>query len=214
MHAIAILSQKGGAGKTTIAVNLAVATIARGAAATILDIDTQLSATLWYEARSDDTPDPKVSSVPAGRIPNALKSARVDAVDIVYIDTSGGAEADALAAARAASYVVIPCQPSSQDISAIGRTVDICMLAHTPACIIINGTQKNRKRLNQQVRDALLDYGLPVAPITIDRLVACSDSFTSGKAVIEHAPKSDATDEFIQFEQWLADQLQKVPPLP
>ena len=212
MHVIAMLSQKGGAGKTTLAVNLAAATIARGKAASILDIDPQLSATDWYEGRT--VPDPKVSTVPAGRIATALKSARVEDVDAVYIDTSGGAEADTLTAARAATYVVIPCQPSSLDISAIGRTVDICMLAHTPACIIINSTQARRTRLNQQVTDALVDYGIPIAPVTIGRRVACADSFTFGKSVLEHAPASKAAHEFTQLEQWLADQLQEVPPLP
>ena len=212
VHVIAMLSQKGGAGKTTLAVNLAAATIARGKAASILDIDPQLSATDWYDHR--DAPHPKVSSIPAGRIASALKSARLDAVNAVYIDTSGGAEADTLAAARAATYVAIPCQPSSLDISAIGRTVDICALANTPACIIINSTHARRTRLNQQVTDALVDYGIPIAPVTIGRRVACADSFAYGRSVIEHAPASKAAQEFTQLEQWLADQLHEVQPLP
>src|SRR4051812_22811565 len=105
MKTAAVISQKGGAGKTTIAVHLAVAAERGGRSAAIIDLDPQASATTWKDLRQADTP-PVVSSQPA-RLANVLATAAKHGAELVIIDTAPHSETAALTAARAADLIMI-----------------------------------------------------------------------------------------------------------
>ena len=86
MKKLVILSQKGGAGKTTMAVNLAVAADRLGLAAAVIDIDPQVSATRWGDSRQAETP--VVISAHAERLPHFLEKCQQNDADLVIIDTA------------------------------------------------------------------------------------------------------------------------------
>ena len=111
MRTIAVLSQKGGSGKTTLALHLAVAAEQSGKVAAVIDIDPQASAAGWKDSRNSATP--VVVSIPAARLAQALEAARNAAADIAVIDSAPHSGDMALAAAEAADFVLIPCRPGS-----------------------------------------------------------------------------------------------------
>jgi hypothetical protein len=86
MRTIAILSQKGGSGKTTLALHLAIAAEQAGKVAAVIDIDPQASAAGWKDSRSSETP--VVVSIPAARLTQALEAARGAAADFALIDSA------------------------------------------------------------------------------------------------------------------------------
>ena len=110
MDVIAVIAQKGGVGKTTVALSLAVAAQRAGRTAALIDLDPQATACNWGDRRREDAPV-IVSAQPA-RLPQILKSAQETGAQFVVIDTPPRAEQAAMAAAKAAHLILIPCRPA------------------------------------------------------------------------------------------------------
>src|SRR5579883_3896 len=162
MKIVAVISQKGGAGKTTLALHLAVAAELAGKAAAVIDLDPQASATGWKDTRAADSP--AVVSAQAARLPNVLQAAADNGADLAIIDTAPHSESSALAAARACDLILIPCRPAILDLRAIGTTVDLAKLASKPAQIILNAVPP-RGSMADEAAIAVQGYGVSVAPI-------------------------------------------------
>src|ERR1035437_847125 len=131
MKIIAIISQKGGAGKTTLAVHLATAAAAAGHTAAVIDLDPQGTAASWGDRRTAGAPE--VISGQAIRIPALVSAARDNGADFLVLDTAPNADQTASLAARAADVVLIPCRPSAFDLEAIETTLIIAKAAMKPA---------------------------------------------------------------------------------
>src|SRR4051812_9330361 len=116
MKVIALLSQKGGAGKTTLALHLAVAAEQDGHQTAIIDLDPQASAASWGDSRAAETP--VVVSAQSSRLAQVLEAARNAGAALAIIDTAPHSESAALAAARAADLILIPCRPAILDLRA------------------------------------------------------------------------------------------------
>ena len=114
MKIIAIISEKGGAGKTTLAVNLAVAAEAHGLATAIFDLDPRANSTVSGDSRP--TKIPAVVPAQAARLPLLLEQARSNDADLILIDTAGNAEGVAGQAAQHADAILIPCRPFAPDL--------------------------------------------------------------------------------------------------
>jgi len=136
MQTIAIISQKGGTGKTTLALNLAVASEQSDNPAVIIDLDPQASAKGWADSREQDSP--VVVSAHASRLHEVLAAAKDNGAGLTIIDTAPHSERDALAAARAADVVLIPCRPAILDLRAIASTKELADIAKTPALAVLN----------------------------------------------------------------------------
>jgi chromosome partitioning protein len=124
---IAIIGQKGGAGKTTVAIQLAVAAERRGMKTALFDLDPQASASSWSDKRN--SPSPAVVSAQAARLPSLLKQAESQSADLVIIDSAPNADAASLAAALAADLILVPCRPAAFDLNAIGTTLNLASVA-------------------------------------------------------------------------------------
>ena len=127
MHVLALVCQKGGAGKTTMAIHLAVEGHRRDLRTLLIDIDTQASAAKIMDRRGDDPPD--FATEASGRLDQAIKVAKADGYDLVVVDTAPQADRAAAQAAQVADLVVAPIRPSIVDLDAVDATVDICKLA-------------------------------------------------------------------------------------
>ena len=199
MLVIALISQKGGSGKTTLATNLAVAADLAGQATLLVDLDPQASATSWADSRKADTP--VVVSAQAARLDEVLASARDHDAALCIIDTAPHAESPALAAAKAADLILIPCRPSAYDIRAVAASRDIATLARTPAAAVLSGIPP-RGTLAADAHDVLTSHGLSPAPIRIGHRTAFVHSVIAGLGVQEYEPHGKASREIAKLCEW------------
>ncbi len=203
MKTLALLSQKGGSGKSTLTVHLGVIAQAAGLRTVILDLDPQRSAAGWWETRTVQTPE-MVETEPS-ELQAVLDAARADGVGLCVVDTRPSAGADAATAAALADLVLIPTRPAIFDLKAIGATVDIVLAAHVRAFIVLNGTPASRgfgeASTTADARRALADYGLPVAPISIGLRATLAHALVDGRAVNEFDPASKAAQEMTKLWQ-------------
>src|ERR1700712_385098 len=136
MHTIALVCQKGGAGKTTMAIHLAVEGQRRGLKTLLIDIDPQASAAKIMDRRGDNPPD--VATEAAARLERAIKAAEGQGYELVIVDTAPQADQAAAQAAKVADLVVAPLQPSIVDLDAVDATIDVCKLAGAPILFVLN----------------------------------------------------------------------------
>jgi chromosome partitioning protein len=205
MKRLAILSQKGGAGKTTLAVHLAVAAARAGRSVAIIDIDPQASATSWRDLRASDSPS--VVSAQAARLPQILAAAAANGADLAILDTAPHSEGAALAAARAADLVLVPCRPAILDLHAIHTTVDLVRLAGKPAAIILNAVPP-RGTLGEEAAAAVAGYELPIVPVRVSHRAAYMHALAFGQAAQEYDPAGKAADEIKQLYKWTCRQVE------
>lgn len=204
MKTIAILSQKGGAGKTTIALHLAVAAELAGKSAAIIDLDPQASAAGWGDHRGADKP--AVVSSQAARLPQVLQAAREAGAKLAIIDTAPHSESAALGAARAADFILIPCRPAILDLRAIGATIDIVKLAKKPASVILN-TVPPRGTLADDACEAIASYDVTVCPVRIGQRSSYIHALTAGQTAQEYEPNGKAASEITQLYMWTCKQV-------
>ncbi len=193
---ITVAQQKGGAGKTTVVAQLAVAWARSGFKVAALDIDPQGSLAAWGAARragggAEDVP--LVLSLSGWKLGTELKRLR-DTFDLVLIDTAPHAETDARSAVRAANLVVVPVQPSPIDLWAIGPTLALAEEQGAPLMLALNRVPP-RGRMSEAVQHELGRLGPPVARATLGNRAAFAASMMSGRGVVEAAPRSTAADE-------------------
>jgi chromosome partitioning protein len=204
MKVIAIISQKGGAGKTTLALHLGVAAELDNKSAAIIDLDPQASATSWGDSRAAETP--AVVSAQASRLQKVLDAARNSGADFVILDTAPHSESAALAAARAADFILIPCRPAILDLRAISDSIDLAKLAAKPSAVVLNAVPP-RGSLAQDAEQAVIGYGVPVVPIHIGQRAAFQHALTAGQTAQEYEPGGKAAEEITQLYQWLAQRV-------
>ena len=212
MEIYAILSGKGGTGKTTLAVHLAVAAERSGQTSVIIDLDPQGSAMAWGNSRQAETP--VVVAADAARLPDLLKTAETNAVDVAVIDTAPHTDRDvytrspAQIAARLASLVIIPCRASIFDLRAIAPTVEIATHAKVPAMAVLNAVPSRGKR-PAEARTAIETYNIACAPSQIGERVAFVHAATEGRTAIETQPKSKAATEVFALYRYIQERRQK-----
>jgi chromosome partitioning protein len=201
MKTIAIISQKGGSGKTTIAVHLAVCTVRAGKVAAIIDLDPQASAVEWQSRRQADTPE-VITSTPE-RLASLLKQANENGADLAIIDTAPHSDHAATIAADLADVVLIPCRPAAFDIAAIGTTLNILKLTNAKerAVILLNAVPP-RGSLTNEAEDGLSALA-PVVPIRMAHRAAYSHAVNDGRSVEEYDPHGKAAAEIRDLYKWI-----------
>ena len=204
MIAVALVAQKGGTGKTTLAVTLAVAAERAGQTAVVLDIDPQATACKWGDRREASTP--VVLDAQPARLGRALETAAAEGVDLVVVDTPARLESAALEAARVSSLVVIPCRPQMFDIETVPTSQRLVMLAGGPPVVAVLNATPPRGQRAVQTRAALQDAGLVVCPYTLGQRAAVGDAVAMGLVAAEFSPSSRAAAEARDVAAWIMRQ--------
>lgn len=209
MKVITLLAQKGGSGKSTAAINLAVAAEGSGRrgrrTAAIVDADPQASAAAWRFQRAADTP--VVIAAGPGELGGKLEACQAAGAAFAFVDTAPHTERAAVEAARLADLVLIPCRPSLLDIKALAPTAAIAAAIGRPAAILLNAVPPKAGAVVEAARLALAGYALPVAPVSLGQRAAFQNSLVLGLGVIEHEPKGKAADEVLALWRWLQKKL-------
>ena len=196
MRVIAVLNQKGGAGKTTIATHLARALQLEGADVLLVDSDPQGSARDWAAVR-EDQPVPVVG-LDRPTIERDLKS--IAQKDYVIIDGAPQAHDLAVSALKAAHFILIPVQPSPYDIWATSDLVDLVKQrmeltdGQLKAAFLISCAIRNTK-LGQEVTEALTDYALPILAVRIMQRVIYPTTAAAGTTVLDTEPHGEVAKE-------------------
>jgi len=205
MYTVALVAQKGGTGKTTLAVSLAVAARQVGLTPIIVDLDPQATACNWKDRRKGD--GPVVIDAQPARLAAALGKAAENGVDFAVIDTPARNEQSALAAAKVADLVLIPCRPQAYDLETIPNTKEILALAgNTPALAILNAVPAFGDR-HEQARVLLNRLQVPVCPYMLGNRAVFGDAGAVGQAAQEYDPRGKGAAEILQVYKYILSTL-------
>lgn len=205
MRTIALINQKGGVGKTTVALHLATAFQAAGADSLVIDLDPQASAAEWHDARSN--PLPHVESIQPARLAKVVEHAASIGTGVLILDTAPHAEATALDAARAADLVLVPCQPSIMDLRAMRKTVELLKLVKVPAFAVLNSVPPYGTVADEAAEMIEGSLGLAVCPVRLGDRVAYSRCLIAGQVAQEVEPSGKAASEVLRLHMWACEQL-------
>ena len=203
---IAVLNQKGGSGKTTIATHLARALQLGGSSVILIDSDPQGSARDWSAAH--ESQPLSVVGIDRPTIERDLKS--LAQTDFVVIDGAPQAADLAVSAIKAANFILIPVQPSPYDIWATADLVDLVKQrievtdGKLKAAFVISRAIANTK-LGKEIGEALEGYGLPVLNSRIYQRVIYPGTAATGKTVFDIDPAGDAAQEFNVLKNEIKD---------
>jgi len=212
MKVLGLLSRKGGVGKTTLALHLAVLAQQAGRRVLLVDLDPQGSAAAWWQAREAGTPQLEVTE--PDKLEALLASARTAGVDLVVVDTRPSVEADAVQVATLSDYLLVPTRPAIMDLRAILGTLDIVKGGRHRASIVLNACPAARVGAGEaaatsDARKALKAFGVPVAPVSIVQRAAMSHALLGGQAVSETEPTSKASKEVHTLWRYVEKELGK-----
>ncbi len=206
MFTISIIGQKGGTGKTTTVLGLAVAAAQAGHDVAVIDLDPQATAANWKDRREEE--NPPVVSAQASRLKPTLQAAKDSAVAFAFIDTAGRSDDSALNAARAADLVLIPSRPNIVEVETLPQVNDLLRLAKSPpAFVLLNGIHPTAGKSSiADMRDGIRDlYGLAVCPVHLCQRAAYAEAMTTGRTPQELDPEGKAGDELKRLFEFVCE---------
>ena len=202
MQVIAIAGQKGGTGKTTLAVNIAEALRLSGKRVVIVDTDPQGSARYWRDLAEEQGQGETcavIGSTGIGLLP-ALRALESGA-DVVVVDTPPRMSAEARAAMVAATVVLTPVAMGGADVWALEQTAaTVAEVRGTrtdggPRVVAVLNRIDPRTAFARQLPEAVRAQGFDVAKTVITNRVAWAESMAVGQTLATYAPDSPAMDE-------------------
>jgi chromosome partitioning protein len=197
---LAIFNQKGGVGKSTIAIHLAVA-----AGAHLVDLDPQQSAASWAATRGDLGPD--VHVIDPTLVGVFCKQAVKDGTSVV-IDTPGSLRADVGKALAAVDFVLVPIKAGALDLWALGATRELLEKSKRPYAAVLSDVPTNRRAEVGEVDEILRNGGWKVAPVRVHNRVGYMRALATGKAVSEiGASGRVCAQEIDTLWRWVHDQV-------
>jgi chromosome partitioning protein len=202
---IAVVAQKGGAGKTTLAINLAAAAERAGEIALIIDTDPQASACEWASWRKGHPPEVIDSAPP--RLAAKIAQARGQGATFIVIDTPPHADAAASKAVEAADMVLIPCRPSAFDLAAIRTTGQLIKLHGKPAALVFTAGPARAPKIYADATALVESFGINVCPHHIADRAAFRHASAAGQSVFEFESNGRAAAEIIAVHMWLCGQV-------
>lgn len=204
MKVVAILSQKGGVGKTTLATCLAVAAEADGKTVAVLDLDPQATASFWSDVREADTP--AVSSLQAIRLGPVIAAAAKAGTDLVIIDGAAVARDVAHQAAQHADLVLIPTKAAVFDTMSMTHTLDVVKQLAKPAAVVLTFVSPQGQERADAV-ETVAQLGAEVCPVTIGNRKAFFRAQSLGLAAQEFEPKGAAAAEVQGLYEYTSQKL-------
>ncbi len=201
MLTVAVIAQKGGVGKTTLALHLGVEA-AKAGPVVIVDMDPQSSAAQWADGRA--ARQPEVVYCPPPRLAATLQAARRNGAHVAFIDTAPAVESPALAAVRAADFCLIVSRPGILDLRSIGINVEIAKLAGKPVALVINAAPAQGGQAVAAGEDAHERYGVEICPIIVRQRAVFGHALVESRCAQEVEPDGKAAVEVAALWDWLA----------
>ena len=206
MRVIAIASQKGGSGKTTLAGHLAVQAERSGAGSVaLIDADPQGSLADWWNER--ESPTPVFVHTSTQRLEQDIEQLKGLGIDLLFIDTPPAITATISDVIRVSDLVLIPTRPSPHDLRSVGRTVELVEAISKPMVFVINAATP-RARITSEAAIALSQHGT-LAPSIIHQRVDFAASMIDGRTVMELDAISRSAKEIAKLWDYLKNRLER-----
>lgn len=206
MRVLALASQKGGSGKTTLSGHLAVeAQRAGGGPVVLIDIDPQGSLADWWNER--EAPMPAFAQTTVTRLANDLQVLRQQGFKLAVIDTPPAITMAIQSVIAVAELVVVPTRPSPHDLRAVGATADLCERSGKPLLFVVNAATP-KARITAEAAVALSQHGT-VAPVTLHQRTDFAASMIDGRTVMEVDPHGRSAQEVTALWRYIADRMEK-----
>jgi chromosome partitioning protein len=201
MQVVALVTQKGGTGKSSLAVSLAVAAQEAGLKAAIVDIDPQGTASEWFQRRRAAAPE--VARLHWSYLSSQIHAFERNGHDLILVDTPGADDSAASAAIREANLCLLPLRPSIADVEAMKPTLRYLNDRDKPFAFVLNQCPVGGRtsRTSNAFRALQLIGGVCDATVALrsDHM----DALAAGLGVTEHAPGGKAAMEIRQVLDWV-----------
>ena len=207
-HVITVAQQKGGTGKTTLTVHLAIAWLQLGKSVALIDLDPQASLTRWYRhrfAHFGKTEGLTHRQTSGWRVATEIEALRRDH-DLILLDNPPHADTELKIAIRGSDLLLVPLQLSPTDFWAMRSTLDIAAAEGTSVVLVYNRVPP-RGRLLKQIRDQIETDDLSVAETQLGNRIAFAASLMAGQGVTEFARRSPAAAEIWDLTDELLSRL-------
>jgi chromosome partitioning protein len=207
MQVLSLVTQKGGTGKSSLAVSLAVAAEEAGLSAAILDLDPQGTASAWFDRRKAATPAVAATSAMSlfGRVRDLERAGH----DLVIIDTPGADNSAVEVAMREASFCLIPVRPSIADIEAAKPTLRYLENREKRFAFVLNqcpvGGRTSRTSNAFRALQLIGNVCQPTVALRADHM----DAMANGLGVTEHAPSGKAALEIRDLQAWVWERMNR-----
>src|SRR5215212_4925439 len=199
MKAITFVTQKGGSGKSTLCINLAVAAQEAGCSVCILEMDRQATVSDWAEHRTSESPE--VAQIDASQLDEVMRNLRSSAYDYVFIDTPGVDSTGTLSAIRAADLCIIPCRPTPADLRAFKPPLAAVYRLEKKFAFVLNQTPPRSYRI-RDAADGLAVLGI-LPDVNIVARTDHQDAIGVGQGVTEFNPSGQAAGEIRRLWAWV-----------
>ena len=212
MRVVALVTQKGGTGKSTLSTGLAVAAMEAGERVLGLDLDPQGTLAAWGQMREAQAP--AVAHLPpreTGRLGDVLREA-AKTFTLAILDTPGADTPATHNAMTAATLCLLPLRPTRPDGLAIKPTVEALIRGKRPFAFVLSQcptTPRNTRAA--EMAAGLAALGLLAQPLVRQR-ADYQDAFAAGQGVTEYAPDSKAAEEMRELWAWVDKQTRESQP--
>jgi chromosome partitioning protein len=197
MKTLSLIAQKGGTGKTTLGIHLAVQAQRHELRVLLIDTDPQGSAGAWWQRRA--SAEPALVQGLGTELPDMQAQARERGFELVIVDTAPHSSEQSRACAARSDAVLIPTRPAILDLDAIGTTTELVAGLKVPSQIVLNAcpppTRAQEPRIVAEAREALTAYQVPVCPVAVSQRAAYSHALIDGRAVVEFEAQGKAAGE-------------------
>ena len=209
LKTLAIASSKGGVGKTTLTIHMAVAAFDAGKSVVVVDTDPQGSAFAWWKIRGAE--QPYMVQCRPGEVAEIKNRAKADGLDLIIIDSAPAHSDDVATGSELSDLILIPSRPSFLDLDAIGTTVKAVTGTKKPAAILFNACPPGRgigeASVTYEARQALEGAPIKACEIAITQRAAFSHAFNGGQAVSEYEPNGKGAREINNLWKWVEGRL-------
>lgn len=196
MKTVALISRKGGAGKSTLALHLAALASETDPRVIVIDTDEQKSTSKWWESRGRE--NPALIECGMDKIDQAIAAARKHEFDWVFIDTPPYGSDEIARIAALADLCVVPCRPNPIDLDALPRTLEVTGVDNTLVVLNQCPPQRNLRDVHRVIhaRRVLVEMGAHVAERTLTSRLSVAHCIGEGQGITESEPDGAAAAEF------------------
>ena len=205
MEVVAIVSSKGGVGKTTVTQCLAVEALRQGLASAVIDTDPQRSAADWGEQRAaSDLDAPAVIALGAKALASVVQDLKDRGAAMIFIDTPPHSAPAINAALDVSTSSVMVTRPNPMDLRALEATWGIVSRMKKPTAVVFTQTPPgSRARALGLAQGRLQELGMPFCPVPISYTLSFPYAQAEALTVQEREPTGKSRAEIAEIWGWL-----------